>query len=538
MDKAIVGFCSNGSPTRFLASNKVVLLSPEERAQVMALFHCVANRDQAPAYALLVDALRRNAKNVAIWYDEAPADSTTPSLQIHHDGEPVADIRFFSDIPGAFLTTLWSDRWSFHSGSHACDVVSQDILAGRGFAHGLRAGSPLDKTVSFYTCYFWPRVKAAVVRNLAGYPIRILVDGHEVPRPDALDGCHVQGAFGQYLLREHVFRDVAPRIYLNGICVHGHDVGTAPVAGDVRKATHNVVHLDPKQFHATLDGDRVVGESSMVAKVMGDLRRVYEERLCELKRTLSGVDFCRQGYQLARSLERLFIFNDVPDVPAEWLGVVETLPNAVNDGSTLVTPLDVSQDDSLRSLDSVSREDVVVGRVTLARLTEFQEWSGGEYNQMAWMLAYARKALCVMQLLHPDHWAHKLAHIGDDTFVAVVPQALGPYARLDGYTHGLPGVKVQLCESVVLRSGSVEAPVHDVFVVGVGDDSGFIVPRALNYCHAIAYADTVWQFTRYEDGGAVLHRKAEDDARAINELAADLAQRKLQDAQEQAAKSV
>lgn len=497
-----------------------IAVTPEELARVKMAFQCVANREQAAAYAVLAEALSRNASKVVFWYSESSPEQNYPQLMIHHDGEPAAEVQSFSDIPASTLAILWSDNWSFHSGVQACDVNSDAILAGKPFARR-QATEFLHRSFFRYSSYFWERVSATVVRNLAGYPLRVSVQGVDIARPDALDGNEVRGAFGQYLLRERVFTGGLPRIYLNGICVYGHQVNINP-APDLGTVAHNAVHLDPKQFQATLDGDRVVGESSMVAMVLGELRSIYEERLVDFKRSLTGIDFCRQAYQLAVSLDRLHVFNDVPDMPADWLGVVEALPSTIDDGTRLVTPLCTAEHTALRMLDSVSREDIDVGKVTLAKLSEFQEWSGGEFNQMAWMLAYGCKALAVMQRLHPDHWAHKAAHITDDTQVQLVLRGAGSVGEVSRYARALGGVKLQLCETALLQGGGIEAVVLDVFVAGLGEEPGFVVPRAMNYCRARAYAHTARQWTRYEEDGAIAHRHAEDDARLVNERVTEL----------------
>lgn len=482
-------------------------------------------------------------------------------FSVHWDGKCLtnhqARFEVVSDL-GLLPAVYAAQRLVIQTKEGDLAIRSEEFLEGKAFA--------LDTTEPSESLYTWVSLHSLVrplgqneVQELAeGFPIDVWFNGEKLIRSDAqylgawvdrsivklncgsaLFGGFVAGEHGQYLLREHVYSGEPPRIYLNGVCVYGHDTGGLRGVGHLRKSLHNVVHLNPTHVFATLEGDRVIGEASMLDKVMGEMRSLYERRLVELKHTHYGVDFCCRAYDLARSLNRLDVFNDVDAVPASWLATVDSMPCSMGDGDTVLQPLDMASENVLRQLKAVTKADLEQGAYTLAWLTGFQAWNAGEFNQLAWILAYAKKALRITQMLHRDHWVHQFVSITDASIVEIDVQGQSVGKPIGDRAVGLRGIEVRLCDSAVLRCGSVSAHIRDVFFApgasrlwqiqedalsASGDSAAMcaqaepviFVPR-VGDAYASAYAATAWQYARYESDGAIRQCEAEDDAREVNE---------------------
>jgi hypothetical protein len=267
------------------------------------------------------------------------------------------------------------------------------------------------------------------------------------------------------------------------------------------------------------DRDRVIDEKQMLAAVDVEVRRLYNAKLDAMKRDLEPLRFCEVAYDLAASLRRLDVFNDIDVAPGDWLGKSNGLPRSRLDGESEYTQ--VADGFFLNRKQVEDRAQIV------ATLPGFDVWSSGESTQLAWMMAYCTDAVFVTKALHAQHWLVQGAHIREDTKVAVEVIGAGPHVQL-GYerTHCVGGVTVQLCDKVVLSADDLRAEVHEPFFCELDFGTCFVTKASSEDGEGARYccvgSDTVRQFDSYHDDFDYLDKEAEEDASQINATVRDL----------------
>lgn len=234
-----------------------------------------------------------------------------------------------------------------------------------------------------------------LAKIVAGFAIPVTFNDRELPRPDAID-CGTYEATPVGLVRTmDRFESSAAVVYLQGFQVYrSHSF-----------YRRDVVHLDGANYRGKWpDRDRCLDEDQMVKEVLQAIRGLYEVRLARMKASLAPIVFCRQAYELARSLGRLDVFNDVDVAPGEWLGVLTDMPHSLTEGDEL----------PLRRVDGeITRQSVETGDIRLSPIQSFEGFTALEYasgdlepgaDQLRWVHAYACGAHVLVEPLHHDHW--------------------------------------------------------------------------------------------------------------------------------------
>lgn len=481
--------------------------------------------------ALLQDARRAQATMVTIHYDAAAR-----TLDVFDNGLGVMDFQALiapgesgwglvereTEAPSGvgFLSAVFaSQEVEVASGADVLRFDSARLLAGERFmvnADALHA--PREDTRVTLKGFMWPNEGMSIARMVTGFPMPVSFNGKPLLRRDATHGGGTWGELGTYLVRGQTFTGGPAAVYLGGLCVY-------------RKSVHlptacqpDVVHLDPAKFKGKmLGGACATDQAEMLAAVEVDLRRLYEERLARMKQELEPLAFCEMAYDLALSLQRLDVFNDIDVVPASWLGVFTKMPHTTPlDGETLLKPLALSGRPSYRGMTCLCRQEAQSGHFVIANLSRFDAWDGavfeGTGNQLANVLAYASKALCPAKALHPEHWLVAAATITDFSEVVMEVDGASMREAVSFRADVVAGTGVLLWQSVRLTCGLVSESVIEPMGAIVDGDVVILVPLegqagAEEYCGDALPA--VRQCFDYVDDGVVRCDMARNDAHEV-----------------------
>lgn len=150
-----------------------------------------------------------------------------------------------------------------------------------------------------------------------GFPIPVLLNGEELPRPAAVDQCqgfvdvevglvYVAGN-GDY----NIPRTKCVEVFLQGLPIYkSHEYNHYP---------YHLVHLDPRQFFARIpDRDTLIDEREVIKQVKDCLDRMVRWQFIELKATLLGDTFVG-FYDALREWNCLDLLNDIDWVPVDVL---------------------------------------------------------------------------------------------------------------------------------------------------------------------------------------------------------------------------
>lgn len=350
---------------------------------------------------------------------------------------------------------------------------------------------------------------SAMHRIASGYPLPIEFNGQLLPRPDAVEnGRFVATDVGMVRIGRAYcsHRTVA---YIQGFRVHQPE----------RYYLHeNVVHLDPGKFRGVFpDRDRCIDEAEMLKAVEATVKRLYVERLIELKMKLPAADFCCQAYDLARSLDRLDVFNDVDAIPGEWLATIQSTPRCTyNDDS-----FEIREGEG-----EFTRSAIEAGEVPLVALTSFEgfdplDQDDGGQSQLLWLYAYAAGAFIMSHHLDHEHWLNQAARraTGEASVEATLLHAGRiPWDRACEVGHAA----VRLCQNVRIRCGDRVAELSEAFATVHDGETAFIVPcdvaRDGTVTPALVDWDALRQATSYIDDSDALDEAALDtDAQEVNQ---------------------
>lgn len=285
------------------------------------------------------------------------------------------------------------------------------------------------------------------------------------------------------------------------------------------EARATVVHLDASKWRGKFpDRDRCIDEAIMVSAVKQAIHCLCEERLADLKASLAPAEFCVQAYDLARSLCRLEVFNDVDVAPASWFGTIASLPYSTLNGDTCF-------DDAGPEGDVFTREQFESGQLLATAFEDsvFPAWYEGYTEpettpQFAWMLAYKLGAKVLTTELDDGHWLHGLMKFSDGNEIAVVVVGATRVSEVpDDRTHRIGGVRVQLCEKTVLRLGDLSVDVDEPWVGEADGETTLFVPAG---CFVDEYVLRQYDDYSYED--SLQDDDLDEDVREVNQFLREL----------------
>ncbi|KAK0039492.1 sensor histidine kinase [Biomphalaria pfeifferi] len=426
---------------------------------------------------LLQNARRAGATRVEITYD---APSCT--LTVADDGCGIADFQILLTFAGSGWDedVAQAERPYGFGFASALYVANHVEVTSRGSrlvfdTAGLLAGNtysptqcPLQEGTTITLRGVELKTPAdTLAKVVAGFAIPVSFNGRDLSRPDAIDSGSYESTPVGLVRSCEKFEGSALAVYLQGFLVYrSHSF-----------YRRDVVHLDGARYRGKWpDRDRCLDEDLMVAEVSSAVRSVYEARLAKMKSELAPIVFCRQAYELARSLGRLEVFNDIHVVPGEWLGVLTSMPHTLSDGDAL--PLQPVAGE-------VSRQAVEAREFPLCPIPADEgfgalEYSDGDTNpgadQLVWVHAFASGARVLMQHLHHHHWlrnAVEADHSGSPQLLySVLHEGRIPSNR----THWIGYTRLLLTTVPTLESNGTSAITHEAFAANVGGETAIVVP--------------------------------------------------------------
>ena len=490
-------------------ARNTVTLALDEGAMVQALRHAFTNHDTV-VQELLQNARRAGARQVDIHYDEP-----SRTLVVRDDGAGIADFNA--------LLTVGRSGWS----QQTCE---EERPYGVGFLSALYAAAHVrvcstDGTLAFDTDralarqplvidtsertesgtavtlrgFEWKNATMSGIEMMcSGFALPVTFNRQRVTRADTLC-CRTEGVFQT---------DV-------GTISLGHTPGSSIVAylqGFRVYAEYNrwyddsrsIVHLDSRRYRGRLpDRDKVVDEEQMLAEVRAAIRGCWEQRLEQMRMTLSPIEFCRQGHSIAKTLGRLDVFNDISVAPQSWFSVYSEPPRSEFEWS------DSPRGTAAITDGFVSLEDVRNRKVLVADLASYWETTPGEEEQatnVQAQMAWAAKALLVAVSLDPGHWLHEHAAIHCDLPVSFRVIGEGRRESINTrMTHAQWGNDIAVCEAIELDAGELKATVTEAIL---WHDGAYWVPVDHEGERPSFDTATVQQGASYCDE----HRNNDDDA--------------------------
>ena len=352
-------------------------------------------------------------------------------------------------------------------------------------------------------------------RIARGYAVPIHYNGRELARNHACDfeGRQFHTTAVGLISIPPINPGTEMYVYLQGLLVYQDN----SYFRHAERAT--VVHLDSRIFVGKFpDRDKVIDEGIMVSVVKRAIRRLLEERLANLKATLPAPEFCTEAYDLAKSLGRLDVFNDIPVAPSAWFGVLESLPHSTCSGDTCF--VDAGPEDAV-----FTQEQFKSGELIAAVFDDhcFCTWSDGYTEQdappqYAWMLAYKLGAKVLTTQLDDDHWINRLAHFGDGNDIAM--EVVGPttVAIVPSHrTYRIGGTRLQLCGKTILRLGDLSAEIDEPWVGEAEGQPTLFVPT-----HSFVDEHVLRQYDDYICDEVVQDDEVEEDVREVNQFLREL----------------
>jgi len=296
-----------------------------------------------------------------------------------------------------------------------------------------------------------------------GFPMRVILNGEENPRANALD------APDRHFIKTEIgmvhipgFDTGAARVrtvyYLQGFKVYGSwEYGVDSLS--------NVVHLDPAKFIARMpDRDVLVDQTDRLKEIDAIISALWRETLTKKKAELPAAEFLDR-YEAAIQIYAREAMNDIPLLSRTAVAKFTGQPFQNHEWD----------DFSANPEKHIPMEDVMNGKVLLVELEDMSD----EAEIAGWNHAWARDALVVsIHKLDSKHWAmpYVLRVSSGKTEVT----AEGQYAEGQASGSYIWGINVVLCESLDIVVQNEDGKRVDSVTIDdeiIYDGNRFLVPR-------------------------------------------------------------
>jgi hypothetical protein len=417
------------------------------QARLLASLRYAFTQRYAVVTELMQNARRANATVVAVDYD-----GRAQRLTVRDDGVGIGDWQSLFTVggsgwdgPGAraepaagvgFLHSLYAAR--------RCTVRSRGALIAFDTAAALRQQAiavqpapPIAHTVVMLDGVALPELDRRMAALASAFPVAVVYNGAVLPRPLALDARpYKTTTIGQVHVAGLDDGKAAASILLvlHGLLVYG----DARLDGD-----GNVVHLDPRRFHARLpERDTLVDEAGTLRAAEAVLKALWRARLEEAKRTLPGDVFVTRFFAAAATWGADDLLVGVPSLPGRLFARITGYP--IQEGYGTAQYLQ-----ALPGL--VRREQFASGQLRAVMLPEARS-----DNFAYWMFARANELLVLTCTwgLAAGHWLWD--YVPDLDARPVEVEILGEHARA-----ALAGQRVApdviLCRAYRVRIAGFEA---------------------------------------------------------------------------------
>ena len=328
-----------------------------------------------------------------------------------------------------------------------------------------------------------------------GFPIPVVLNGQELPRPHAkafLEGVETDIGFlrvpGVHSDKFDAF-EFKGHVYCQGLPVKAGEF----TRSHLRSEDLVVVHLDHHQFKPRCpDRDSLIDADVASQRIADILKTVMREQLTRLKGVLSSVEFANNYWRIARSISALDIMNDVPVLPRCVMWEINARLRQSCDGGNCWG----------MAKSSVTRSQVEANKVVLFDRDLCDEFEADNFARMAFVSA---KNWHQCDPLPKGHWAN--AHIKEiDKLDCVIGGKIIASGYFDGeYVSGgtsiVEDLSVTMAGETVLLTESIAIDMPE----GVFD--GLLVP--VNCDHP---ASVLLQASTYTSGDSDHYEEGSHDA--------------------------
>lgn len=458
-----------------------VRLQFNTKALTKSLRYAFADR-LAVVRELIQNARRAGATKVSILLSKAADGGTI--LTVMDDGRGIDNFQVLLTIADScwnedtqkeegpygmgFISTLYSvERVRVVSKGKALDLSSSEVLQNGAALVDVASEVLPDPYVTAVSLFGFdvPDFRVKLLEIARGYPLPILLNTKELPRPHAVDSRFVDSAVGKVRLNGNSY-PTAIRVYLQGFEVYQ--------TKEFWEGS-TIIHLDPKRWFGKFpDRNVVIEQDLMVASVEKEIHALFVAKLLSAKALVPPMDFLMDYHELARTLDMLEVFNDIPYVPRRWLAGFYMPAHDSVDGRTSYLSID-EMPDAWTERDFYRREVLEADRPAIAMLDPYVN----DVNGSIWHLARAKDALVLEADLHEDHWLRKLVTIDDETEADLVEGDVIGECASTVRAFRLPNpFDIRLVRELVIRSTDenhrIDHPVFQeeppVLLIPLGDD--------------------------------------------------------------------
>lgn len=299
-------------------------------------------------------------------------------------------------------------------------------------------------------------IKEALKHYARGFPIKVLFDGEDLPRPDAINGekYFIETEIGQIHLpgfdnAKHVTYEIT--VYLQGLPVHG-EINFRTVK--------QVVHLDCKRFSARMpDRDKLIDENQVLDLIFKTIKDLWRVRMGKAKKEMSHEDFADR-YSTLMMCDAVDLLNDVPLLPREVLCEISDTPRIT----------EYYEEWQTNCTQHIAMEDILCGKTKVCTLPDLTT----EHGPAKYTLAWRSNVLWMKKYLNEDHWIYK--HVidmdSDDFDIAI--HVHGEISRDEYFGNDLYfKAPVVICESYSIQ-GDTQS--YRFGKDGLFDDGVFYIP--------------------------------------------------------------
>lgn len=302
------------------------------------------------------------------------------------------------------------------------------------------------------------RIEQTLIQLAKGFSIPVFYDGEELERPYSLDKCEqafITTDIGKIAVSDldsdletlknrfsFGYGTTSSRLFFQGL-----PVGES--SGNHIRFHSNIVHLDESQFSVRMpDRDVLIDHDSQSQKVKDAVRKLWLDKLTELKGKLAPAVFVDNFAQTLKDWGASEMLNDMDVVPGDVLYQVTGLPER---GDTMTC------DEFTTSLDATTRQELEASNQKIL----FIEDDYGDEAYQVHQYAYHTGAFCVddptLRVLHSGHWLRNMLMPITEEDIDVLAEK----PNREGQFSGHIGFGYQCCESYKVSGPLGDAEVTD-----------------------------------------------------------------------------
>lgn len=415
------------TPSEHIALAKACENTPELRAGINERRFFENMKHLFASSFSMLGELMQNARRAGATQVDFELDAEHRTLIVRDDGCGIEDFQNvialcdsgwneqiqLTDKPfgmGLFSLFFAAEKVVFRSKGHRLEVSLRDITERRALkltldgwttlAKGTRVelhGLHLDLLVHHFGG--GPKLLAELKERAMGFPIPVIFNGGELPRPHAhsrLAGIITPVGFVSYTGVTHQRDcDIAYtrqcNLYLQGL----------PIGAKYGESAQIVVHLDSVQFIARMpDRSDLFDPQNQWAVIQTELRATVASYLAQVKHEMDPQEFIRRYWKACRDHGCAHLLNDIPWVPEKAFARIDEIKP---DGREMRNSLHLDDKGKL-----IHKSDIESGKV-LVWIDIPEDYTDDYQSIVAFKVMQRLQVLDLRDDLHAEHWLYRSA---------------------------------------------------------------------------------------------------------------------------------